>query len=116
MNKKQLARRLALWIGIVAGLTWFFFLRTEALDMSKWQRFQDSINSDDWIGWIHPFGAEVRALEVGPFDDIEQCRTYAFEHLEREYDDWENAEYYCGYRCGDAHFRNREAECQVITK
>jgi len=113
-NKWVLVRVLAIGFPIV--LVWIAFFYTDEFGLTPWEYTQDVFVSDDWMGWIHPFGEEGRALKVGPFDTVQNCQAYAFDHLQREYESWENAEYYCGYRCGVEEDLQKEDQCKLIRK
>ena len=113
-NPRVLIRSFA--IGIPLVLIWIAFYHTDEHGLTPWEYTQDLFVSDDWVGWIHPFGQEGRALKVGPFDSVQNCQAYAFDHLKREYDSWEDAEYYCGYLCGSEEDQQREDQCKLITK
>jgi hypothetical protein len=116
MGFKYRVTLIAIAVAIPIAFLWVAFFHTDEYGLTPWEYTQDVFVSDDWVGWIHPFGAEGRALKVGPFDSIKHCQRYAFEHLQREYDSWENAEYYCGYLCGADGAEQSEDECKLITK
>jgi hypothetical protein len=103
-------------IAIPAGLLWLAFIHTDENNLTAWEHTKDVFAEDDWIGWIHPFGQQGRVLPIGPFDSVEQCQNYAFDHLQRQYDAWDTAEYYCGYKCISDDHRMRDANCEVVRK
>jgi hypothetical protein len=113
-NKLAMVRFFA--IGIPLVLVWIAFNHTDEFGLTPGEYTQDAFVSDDWVGWIHPFGNEGRVLKVGPFDTVQNCQAYAFDHLKREYESWEDAEYYCGYRCGMEEELQREDQCKLIRK
>lgn len=92
------------------------FYHTDEFGLTPWEKGQDILVSDDWVGWIRPFGQEGRALKVGPFDTVQNCQAYAFDHLRREYDTWKDAEYSCGYRCGLGEYPQNENDCRLVRK
>ncbi len=116
LNKKKRKFPYMLFgVFIVAVAVWMFFARDQ-YGLSPIDNIEDFFTQQDWVGWIHPFGKQGRVLQVGPFDSLESCRGYSFHHLQREYEEWASAEYYCGYSCEDANHKVREEYCKVVRK
>lgn len=105
------------WIVMLLVLFWLAFFYTDEYGMTSWEHTQDLLGEDDWIGWIHPFGTEVsRAIQIGPYDSLDQCQSDAFDRLQRSFNDWKSAEYFCAYQCASQDHRLREKSCKVVRK
>ncbi len=105
------------WFVILLVLFWLAFFNTDEYGMTSWEQTQDLLGEDDWIGWIHPFGTQVsRALSIGPYDSLAQCQSDAFDRLQRSFEDWDDAEYFCGHECTSEDHRLREQACKVVRK
>lgn len=116
MELKRRSVLIVLAVGIAAILLWWLLIRTDQYGLTAWHHGVDLFTDDDWVGWIYPFGPEGRAIKVGPFNSLGLCQQYAFEHLQREYDAWETAEYYCGYQCTVFEEMRSDSQCQVVRK
>lgn len=117
MKVHKRALKHAPWVIILIVLYWLAFYHTDEFGMTSWEHTRDALGDDDWIGWIHPFGSEVsRTVKLGPYDSLEQCQNDAFDRLQRSYNEWRSAEYYCGYKCSSNDPRLREQNCRVIRK
>ena len=117
MKRKKRYLKFAPWILVLAVLFWLSFIHTDRYGLTSWEHTRDAFGEDDWVGWIHPLGMDVnRAVTIGPFDSIEQCQNEAFERMQRSYNEWTSAQYFCGYRCTNDDHRDREENCRIVRK
>lgn len=104
----------ALFLGVLV-LVLVAVIKKDRNGLTTFNRIQDKLTSDDWVGWIHPLGTGIaRALDVGPFDSLAECEDYSWSYIQKKYEGFDNSAFFCGYSCSDTDYTQRDANCKLV--